>query len=140
LEIYDNPKTRFVASFIGENNFLPARAIQAGAGAAVVEVPGGRLELRTDRAGLTGPVDVAIRPQDIVMAEEPEAEGPGLSGTLVDIQFLGGTVRYALSVGEGHVIQVAGPSRAGAVLPAIGSRHILRVAPEAVRLYPREAA
>jgi iron(III) transport system ATP-binding protein len=140
VDIYDNPSTRFVASFIGENNFLPASAVRLDAEGGTVDVPGGRLGIRARAMPGDGPVDVAVRPQDLQLAPAGEGDGASLSGTLVDIQFLGGTVRYAVALGDDHVVRVAGPSRAGATLPDIGGRYRLTAAPEAVKLFPREVA
>jgi ABC-type Fe3+/spermidine/putrescine transport system ATPase subunit len=140
VDIYDSPRTRFVASFIGENNFLPASAVSVGPEGGYVDVPGGRLGVRAWSVQGDGPVDVAVRPQDMQLVAAEDDGTAQLAGTLVDIQFLGGTVRYAVDLGDGHVVRVAGPSRAGAVLPGIGSGYRLKVAPEAVRLFPREVA
>ncbi len=136
-DIYNNPATRFVAGFIGENNFLPVAGIRSDGGRKLIELPGGRLEAAVSTAA-DGPLDAAIRPQDISLSPDVGTGGaPGLVGTLTDIQFLGGTVRYALDVGGGHVVQVAGSSRTGEALPENGSRHRLIVAPGALRLFPR---
>jgi len=136
-DIYNNPATRFVASFIGENNFLPVSGIRSEHGRTMLDLPGGRL-LTTVHVPTNGPLDAAIRPQDMTLSPEPSGTNmPGLLGTLTDIQFLGGTVRYALDLGDGHVVQVAGSSRTGEALPQTGSRHLLSVSAGALRLFPR---
>ncbi|MBN9061668.1 MAG: ABC transporter ATP-binding protein [Rhizobiales bacterium] len=137
-EIYNNPKTRFVASFIGENNFLPARRLgKDGPDRVALETPGGRLVVkRQGEFTDSDVVDIAIRPQDIDVA--PAGASGDLTGALVDIQFLGGTVRYAFDLGEGHVIQVAKYSRSNSALPEIGARRGLTIAPDAVRLFAPE--
>lgn len=136
-DIYNNPATRFVASFIGENNFLPVSGIRSENGLTALDLPGGWL-VTTAPLAAKEPLDAAIRPQDITLLPERSGEGaPGLVGTLTDIQFLGGTVRYALDVGGGLVVQVAGSSRTGEALPENGSRHRLAVSPGALRLFPR---
>jgi len=139
-DIYNNPATRFVASFIGENNFLPVSGIRSENGLTALDLPGGWLVTTTPLAA-KGPLDAAIRPQDITLSPEHSGEGTmGLVGTLTDIQFLGGTVRYALDLGGGHVVQVAGSSRTGEALPENGSRHRLTVSPGALRLFARGQA
>jgi putative spermidine/putrescine transport system ATP-binding protein len=78
--IYANPRSLFVADFIGAMNLLPAE-VQDGMitltptnqhGAAPVRLPLGPTESTIGR----GPVTVAIRPEDIVLAPaERRAEG-----------------------------------------------------------------
>jgi len=136
-EIYNQPATRFVASFIGENNFLPIGAMRVKNGQAVLELPGGHLLADASTAVIEGVLDAAIRPQDITLEPIDGYDGKGLAGSLVDIQFHGGTVRYSIDLGGGNLAQVAASSRTGASLPTIGSRHKLQVEPEAVRIFAR---
>ncbi len=136
-EIYNQPATRFVASFIGENNFLPAASVRTDGAKTLIELQGGRLVADATPPSSAGLLDIAIRPQDITLAPLDGSQALGLVGTLVDIQFHGGTVRYSMDLGDACIAQVAASSRTGAMLPAIGSRHLLQVAPEAIRLFAR---
>ena len=139
-DIYNKPSTRFVASFIGENNFLPA--VQRGnaeAGHVRIELPGGQFTAKLRGELPQGALEAAFRPQDIEL-RPLDGDGDGLVGTLTDIQFLGGTVRYAIDLGGGHFVQVAGSSRTGVTLPKIGTRHRLDVSPAAIALFAPEAA
>ena len=136
-EIYNQPATRFVASFIGENNFLPIRSIRTEGADTLVDLAGGRLITQAKAPASDGALDVAFRPQDITLAPVDDGHDLGLLGTLVDIQFHGGTVRYSMDLGDGGMAQVAASSRTGATLPAIGSRHRLQVDSKAVRLFAR---
>jgi spermidine/putrescine transport system ATP-binding protein len=73
-EIYNRPLNRFVADFIGETNFLPARA-EGG----VLRLASG--ELLGEGAG-QGPVTVAIRPEQLRLTspEEPGAIAAQVEG------------------------------------------------------------
>jgi spermidine/putrescine transport system ATP-binding protein len=57
-EIYTRPANRFVADFIGETNFLPARLAGATAEVAGTTIP-------LDSAGRSGSATVAVRPEHI---------------------------------------------------------------------------
>jgi ABC-type Fe3+/spermidine/putrescine transport system ATPase subunit len=139
-DIYNKPSTRFVASFIGENNFLPAvHRGNAEAGFVRIELPGGQFTAKLRGELPQGALEAAFRPQDIEL-RPLDGDGDGLVGTLTDIQFLGGTVRYAIDLGGGHLVQVAGASRTGVMLPEIGTRHRLGVSPAAIALFAPEAA
>jgi len=93
-EIYDRPRTRFVADFIGEANLI--------AGAA---------------AGLAAPL-VAVRPERIRLS----GGGPGLPGTIRTITFLGSDVLYEIDLADGTPVKarlrdaLAGAVPGGAVV------------------------
>lgn len=83
IEIYKRPASKFIASFIGEANFLPGKVLRIGAGEAFVETPIGGF-----RGALTYPdkepkpndkVFLCIRPEcfklSIVTASENAAIG-----------------------------------------------------------------
>ncbi len=94
--IYDDPRTAFVAGFIGAQNFLPGTARGdgrqvAGDGYAVV---GGRVR---DGVIPGGPALAAVRPESVeVLARDP---GPGpnvLPGTLAGVAHLGDVLQYVV--------------------------------------------
>ncbi|MER9651753.1 ABC transporter ATP-binding protein [Mesorhizobium sp. M0199] len=71
-EIYETPQTRFVASFIGESNFLDARFVGKTDHGLLLDVAG--LQVRATWQGSecqTGPATLMIRPEKVV----PLAEG-----------------------------------------------------------------
>ena len=65
-EIYTRPVNRFVASFIGETNFLPATVVPGG-----VKLPSGDMvEVATTRPG---PVTLTVRPEQVRIVSAGEA-------------------------------------------------------------------
>ena len=63
-ELYERPKSAFVASFVGENNRLPGRIVEAADGYAVLEGPQGRLRGRNPNALARGaPASLFVRPE-----------------------------------------------------------------------------
>ena len=97
-DLYDRPATRFVASFIGDTNLLPGRSLGTSAGLCDVETAGGRLRAAV-RAPITpgAGVVVAVRPERMVV----RPEGEGLSGTIVDVIFLGTARKYVVRLADG---------------------------------------
>ena len=51
-ELYERPRTRFVADFVGTNNLVPGRVVEAAGDAVVVETGLGRLRARLPRGGV----------------------------------------------------------------------------------------
>jgi spermidine/putrescine ABC transporter ATP-binding subunit len=135
VDIYNAPQTRFVAGFIGESNMLPGRVVDRS-GERIVVALGERGRLAVDAAAETGTAHtVAFRPQDADLDPVSGSDGEGLVGALVDIQFLGGTVRYVVDIGAGQSVQVAAQRRTGAEAPTLGGRYRVIVPPQAVRLF-----
>ncbi len=137
LEIYNTPETRFVAGFVGECNMLPGKVVELADQTATVALgEGGRLAVQ----GVSGVVQgqartVAFRPQDAELQPVPDDDTRGLCGRLVDIQFLGGTVRFVVDIGAGAIVHVAAQRRTGAAIPVLGGRYRLDIPPHAVRLF-----
>ena len=101
-EIYEHPADHFVASFIGETNFLTA-AVEGVDGGQVRLRLGGTLEVR---AGLPdgmapGPsVTVVVRPEHLRIADRDAGEG--LPATVSDVVYLGTDTHYHLRLAGGE--------------------------------------
>jgi spermidine/putrescine transport system ATP-binding protein len=99
-EIYERPRSRFVADFIGQTNFFEGVVEEAGPEGTVVRVQGG-LKLRCAPANV-GPgdlVSVALRPEKIRPASG--AEGNRVAGTLVRLTYLGDILQYHVLLAGG---------------------------------------
>jgi iron(III) transport system ATP-binding protein len=102
FEIYAEPRTAFVADFIGTMNFLPGRLVAAD------RVRVGRLELRCPPPALApeSSVTVAIRPEDVVVQDVEAGAENALEVEIAGIEFLGAFVRAQLAapqLGEGEL-------------------------------------
>jgi putative spermidine/putrescine transport system ATP-binding protein len=112
-EVYNQPKTRFVADFVGSSNVLSAKLCR--------------------KLGLTASF-ASLRPEAVAIA--PPINGAlSLSGTVASRSFLGATNRIVVDVEDGR-IAVASPAAQG--IPAIGSPVTISFA--ARDLYPMEDA
>ena len=109
-EIYRNPATQFVASFIGRSNILTGTANGMN-----VETAFGNLPL--SRAA-NGAVSLAVRPEQIML--EPDAQGAGI---ITGREFRGHDQLYWVQEGDRCLIVISGP---GAQLP-VGTRVALRI-------------
>lgn len=130
LELYNAPRNRFVAGFIGSPrmNFLPAKVTSAVQDAVDVTVGGksmATLPFRA-RADLIGhDLTLGIRPEHIELKRNADGE-LGLTATIELTERLGATsfLYCALSDGTKLTVQVAGEARGGpgdridAVIPA----------------------
>jgi iron(III) transport system ATP-binding protein len=109
-EVFLQPRTRFVAEFIGKTNLVEGRA------AAVDTVAVGGVRLRIAGAALMpgSRVTMSIRPHDITLVTPDAPPAPGvnaLRGTVQRASFLGDAVDYQVKLAEGDVVlRVAAPA------------------------------
>jgi len=112
-ELFEHPRTRFVAEFVGKTNLIDAVADGGGS------VARGSVRLRVAADGLAprAPVVVSIRPHQIALgpAATPRADGDAnvLAGTVVRASYLGEAVDYQVALdGSDVVLRVTGPAPA----------------------------
>ncbi|HET6467064.1 MAG TPA: ABC transporter ATP-binding protein [Geminicoccaceae bacterium] len=131
-QVYANPKSRFVAGFIGLSNFIRAEVRDRSAdGTWLVESPLGRHPCTGEGAHGRGEgVLLAIRPEHIDLARQPFADGLGFAAELRARYFLGPYSEYFLSVGDQVLRAQAGASLA----VEVGGRLYARVRPEHCRI------
>jgi len=102
FEIYNRPKTKFAANFVGTLNILEGTVIDAASGR--VRVDGAELLLK-DRPGGARNGDtlaLALRPEAISLGRQPGRDAR-LSGEIADVHFLGSVIRVRVLVGGGTV-------------------------------------
>lgn len=111
-EIYHRPATSFVATFIGETNFLEGEVTAVEANLARVRVAGDRVITveATDGCKPGRQVAVSVRPERIEIDREVPPDAPnGVAGTIEFVTYLGSTASYRVRVSGGQRIQVTRP-------------------------------
>lgn len=136
-EIYVAPKTLFVASFIGDNNLLPATVDQCHPdGTVQARLENGQSMAATAASGQSfQPGDLAtlsVRPQDISLG--PAGAG-GVEGRVTEVQFLGGAIKLMLDIGVPKPATVILQGRHGIDLPGLGDLRSLTPLPGSVSLF-----
>ena len=113
-DIYENPRTEFVAGFIGEANLFGGTAGPGGGGVGgmrTVVAPGGRAFLVPEHPaiGAGGPVRIAVRPEwlDLFAPGAVPAGENALPGTIRDVVYLGETMHVIVELADGQVVRVA---------------------------------
>ena len=104
-EIYDRPSSRFVASFIGETNFLEGDLVECNAQSAQLRLSSGRQIEVGWRAGLPreGKVAAVVRPEHLDLRS---ADDGALSGEIENIVYLGTDTHYHIACNGGEAIIV----------------------------------
>lgn len=127
-EIYNRPANRFVASFIGETNLLPA-TIEAGR--ATLKA-GGQVEA-VGSEGRTGAVTLAVRPEQVRIVGVDEAGA--LPATIRNLVYFGTDTHCYMELADGSEVVARQQSPAsGDVGLEQGSKVGLRFATGAVQI------
>jgi len=102
FEIYNTPRTSFVASFVGTLNVLRGRVTDAARG--TIEIDGQVIiaSRGLERAGSGETRSVALRPE-IVSLGEAAGDENRLQGTVEDVNFLGSIVRIRVRLKENAI-------------------------------------
>lgn len=109
-ELYENPRTTFVATFLGQSNLW--RGEVSGSTDQVIQVGVGGFELRVpvERSVVhRGPVTVGLRPEKVALHRSQPAPDSGRTvvgpGRVVDASFSGVSTQYLVDVpGLGEVM------------------------------------
>ncbi|MCX8995582.1 ABC transporter ATP-binding protein [Rhizobiaceae bacterium BDR2-2] len=104
-EIYDEPKTRFVAEFIGETNLLEGVVDRTSAGEALVRLTSGHAIAVADTQDLSPGqnVFISIRPERIELQDAMLSAGSAnaLASRVADSVYQGDHIRLQLEDGAG---------------------------------------
>jgi spermidine/putrescine transport system ATP-binding protein len=119
-ELYERPRTAFVAGFLGVSNLLPGEisgpdrvTLRDG---TTVEVPAERL------VGHDGPISIGIRPEKIRPAAN---ERNALDAVVVESAYIGVSTQYIVETAAGSISLYVQNERPGA--PALSSGDRLTV-------------
>lgn len=105
-EIYETPRTSFVAAFIGDTNFLEGRVTESlGERFSRAEIPGlGAVMIDNDKPVRPGDrIHLSLRPEKLMVSRDKPAHGQwdnAVPGTVEDIIYFGSHTRYWVRCGE----------------------------------------
>ncbi len=127
-EIYEQPRNRFVADFMGEMNFIESRVVAAEPDRVVVDCGGHRLtSSRRSEAAPGDQVWLAVRPENIqISVGALQSEINKVAGNTLDASYRGDSWRYRVKLDTGQVMSVVIP-RAAATSGASDIRPGMRV-------------
>src|ERR1019366_1841119 len=104
-QVYRRPRTRFVATFVGECNFLAGRLDEGDR----FEVAGIAVAIADAATVPAGAATLALRPEDIrILPPDREAANGSqtLEGRVAEVVYLGGTYRYRVALANGAELLV----------------------------------
>ena len=113
-ELYETPRTTFVANFLGQSNLIAAEVLDTSGGSGgtvVVDCHGAKLAVASQRSFTTaGRGWLGVRPEKIVVsaqgAEQHEAQNLLPGGVLSDVSFIGVSTQYLVRMPWGQELMV----------------------------------
>ncbi|EFE77977.1 ABC transporter ATP-binding protein [Streptomyces filamentosus] len=114
-DLYENPRTTFVANFLGTSNLIEGEIVSTG-DALVVAAGGGKLTLPRERCSASstssgGRLLLGIRPEKISLAHADDADSIAagrnrVTGRITDSSFIGVSTQYVVESPAGTALQV----------------------------------
>jgi iron(III) transport system ATP-binding protein len=99
--VFHQPASRFVASFMGQTDFIPGLVVEGG-----IETPLGVFP-QEETAAVGSAVEVASRPDDIKILSVDHSNGQGggeSNGRIVDRRFMGIAYIYTVALSDGTIV------------------------------------
>jgi spermidine/putrescine transport system ATP-binding protein len=137
-ELYDRPRTAFVAGFIGAQNFIPG--VVAGEAFRLATPSGLIVEAGRVATGVAAGDQglAAVRPEHVKLgAHEPQGDSNKVHGHVVAVVMLGDSVEYVLRLEDGTELFSRQP-RSTSDLPGQGAQVWLHWSREHASLFPFE--
>ncbi|MGC2778877.1 MAG: TOBE domain-containing protein, partial [Bradyrhizobium sp.] len=124
VEIYDQPRTRFVADFIGDTNIFRGQRVTMDQGTGIAVGNGLVLALPGAITADNEVLSVALRPEKIIVSPgspvDVRTTGMSAHGTVESTNFLGGTVLYRIVLDGGQRVLAQQPNSGKGPLHAPG--------------------
>jgi len=110
-ELYENPRSTFVANFLGQSNLIEGTITNRAADLATVDMHGIAVSIPMDRTHTDGDAGwVGIRPEKVLIGEEgAELDAPGNTipgGVISDVSFVGVSTLYLVRMPWGQELAV----------------------------------
>lgn len=102
-ELYELPKTAFVANFLGQSNLFTGSVTCSTGSTIIVDIAGVKIEVPKDRAQRhAGEVTIGVRPEKLLLHTSAPKKESGVNilgpGRVSDVSFSGVSTQYQIAV------------------------------------------
>ncbi len=110
-ELYENPRSTFVANFLGQSNLVEGKVTGRASDLVSIDMHGIPVSVPTSRVHTDGEAGwVGIRPEKVLIGEPgAELDAPGNTipgGVITDVSFVGVSTAYLVRMPWGQELQV----------------------------------
>ncbi len=101
-DIYNNPKNRFVAGFVGESNFLNGKVIKVDENCIYIELNNNTIIkcFFKNRIDIGSEITIVVRPENIKLSSNGNLNKNNVEGIIRKKTFLGDIYRLTIQIGE----------------------------------------
>lgn len=131
-ELYERPRTAFVAGFLGKSNLLDGVVGAPG----LVRLADGT-EVRGDTGALRGEVAAGVRPEKVILGGDGANR---LDGVVKETAYIGVATEVLVGTPAGDLTVFHQNVERGGVIPAPGERTTVSWSPDATFVIPREGS
>jgi spermidine/putrescine transport system ATP-binding protein len=126
-ELYENPRTTFVANFLGQSNLIAGEILGRDGDHVSVRVQGSTASVPGDRAHSdSGRGWLGIRPEKVLIAEAGHPiDAPGdviTGGHVTDVSFVGVSTQYSVMMPWGQELTVFEQNTGARTMLAVGTK------------------
>jgi spermidine/putrescine transport system ATP-binding protein len=106
-DLYEHPRSTFVANFLGQSNLLEGRVTGGGSDDYAVNVQGTELHAtKVTSRGITGECWIGVRPEKVTLQPSGEGDSGELNrlggGQVADVSFVGVSTQYLVRMPWGQ--------------------------------------
>jgi spermidine/putrescine transport system ATP-binding protein len=110
-DLYENPRTTFVANFLGQSNLIEGAILDRAADVVTTDMHGISVSIPASRSHAEGDKGwIGIRPEKVLIGDPgEELDAPGNSvpgGVVTDVSFVGVSTQYLVKMPWGQELQV----------------------------------
>lgn len=127
-EIYERPKTKFVASFIGESNIFEGTVEEAAGGNAVISIMNNRISIKNSELKKGDRIFASIRPECVGVSFDKN-NALNLKAVIKKHNYLGSTIKTIAALCNGQDVIISNYNKK-TELPAPGTEVNLCFEPE----------
>ncbi len=134
-ELYENPRSTFVANFLGQSNLIAGTVQSRDADLVTVDMHGVSVSIPADRSHAPGDSGwIGVRPEKVLIGDVGEVlDAPGNTipgGVVTDVSFVGVSTQYLVRMPWGQELQVFSQNTGRTRIFAVGDKVELSWRPE----------
>ena len=133
-EVYEEPKTVYVADFLGISNLMDATAAGPAGGRCRLLVGDFELFAARGNTKASGDVKVVVRPERVVVEDQGVRGENKIPGMVERVVYVGPVIQLLLRVGNGAALQAMIPNRGQDVTYSQGSAVTIGLPADALRV------
>ncbi len=103
-EVYEHPRNKFVAGFLGKANFFDGQIVDLVGQKAIIKTADGVFIIPVENVKKDSRVSLAIRPEKIELSKDSKDNKEGITGVITSLTYSGNVTSYSILCQEKELI------------------------------------